>query len=186
MQLLHPSTTGATALSSLLPPSPLLSCLRSGRGGLPMAGGGLLRRPAVPCLACCNSCGAPVAGLLRRLTVPLLACCDCRSPAATRFEANFFKHVPTFLGSSVKNRNRTERTETEIRRFLCLKRTNWFLFSENRISERTKEPNGSVRTECPGLVGREVQRAHGGVASGWHVWCSDDLGDGWAEVLLSE
>ena len=34
-------------------------------------------------------------------------------------------------------------------------------------------------------VAREVQRAHGGVASGWRAWCSGDLGDGWAEVLLS-
>ena len=34
-------------------------------------------------------------------------------------------------------------------------------------------------------VGREVRRAHGGVASGWRAWCSGDLGDGWAEVLLS-
>ena len=35
-------------------------------------------------------------------------------------------------------------------------------------------------------VGGEVRRAHGGVASGWRAWCSGDLGDGWAEVLLSE
>ena len=35
-------------------------------------------------------------------------------------------------------------------------------------------------------VGREVQRAHGCVASSWRAWCSGDLGDGWAEVLLSE
>ena len=34
-------------------------------------------------------------------------------------------------------------------------------------------------------VGREVWRAHGGVVSGWRAWCSGDLGDGWAEVLLS-
>ena len=35
-------------------------------------------------------------------------------------------------------------------------------------------------------VAREVQRAHGCVASSWRAWCSGDLGDGWAEVLLSE
>jgi hypothetical protein len=35
-------------------------------------------------------------------------------------------------------------------------------------------------------VGRVVQRAHGGVALGWHIWCSGDLGVGWAEVLLSK
>jgi hypothetical protein len=35
-------------------------------------------------------------------------------------------------------------------------------------------------------VGRVVQRAHGGVASGSHIWCSGDLGVGWAEVLLSK
>ena len=35
-------------------------------------------------------------------------------------------------------------------------------------------------------VGREVQRAHECVASSWRAWCSGDLGDGWAEVLLSE
>jgi hypothetical protein len=28
------------------------------------------------------------------------------------------------------------------------------------------------------VIGREVWRAHGGVASGWHAWCSGDLGDG--------
>jgi hypothetical protein len=32
--------------------------------------------------------------------------------------------------------------------------------------------------------GREMQRVHGGVASGWRAWCSGDLDDGWAEVLL--
>ena len=35
-------------------------------------------------------------------------------------------------------------------------------------------------------VAREVQRAHGCVASSCRAWCSSDLGDGWAEVLLSE
>ena len=35
-------------------------------------------------------------------------------------------------------------------------------------------------------VAREVQRAHGCVALSWRAWCSGDLGDGWAEVLLSE
>ena len=35
-------------------------------------------------------------------------------------------------------------------------------------------------------VAREVQRAHGCVASSWRAWCSGDLGDGWADVLLSE
>jgi hypothetical protein len=41
---------------------------------------------------------------------------------------------------------------------------------------------------CLVRVGREVQRAHGGVASSWHIWCtcSGNLGDGWAEVLLSK
>jgi hypothetical protein len=27
-------------------------------------------------------------------------------------------------------------------------------------------------------VGREVQRTHGNVISGWHVWCCGDLGVG--------
>jgi hypothetical protein len=27
-------------------------------------------------------------------------------------------------------------------------------------------------------VGKEVRRAHGGVASGWRAWCSGDLSDG--------
>jgi hypothetical protein len=39
-----------------------------------------------------------------------------------------------------------------------------------------------VRLVC---VGREVRRAHVGVASGWRAWCSGDLGDGRAEVFLS-
>jgi hypothetical protein len=35
-------------------------------------------------------------------------------------------------------------------------------------------------------VGKEVQRAHGGVASGWRAWCHGDLGDGGVEVVLSK
>jgi len=35
-------------------------------------------------------------------------------------------------------------------------------------------------------AGWEVQRAHGCVVSSWRAWCSGDLDDGWAEVLLSE
>jgi hypothetical protein len=33
-------------------------------------------------------------------------------------------------------------------------------------------------------VGREVQRTHRIVISGWCVWCCGYLGVGWAEVLL--
>jgi hypothetical protein len=28
------------------------------------------------------------------------------------------------------------------------------------------------------VINKKVRRAHGGVASGWHAWCSGDLGDG--------
>jgi hypothetical protein len=43
--------------------------------------------------------------------------------------------------------------------------------------------------DCGGAlarVGWEVQRGHGGVASGWRDWCCGDLCVGGAEVLLSK
>ena len=51
------------------------------------------------------------------------------------------------FGSFGYNRNRTERTEPEVSRFLALERTERFLFSRNRSSSRTEEPNRLVRLE---------------------------------------
>jgi hypothetical protein len=45
------------------------------------------------------------------------------------------------FGSFGYNQNRTEGTETEVSRFLILKRTEWFLVFRNQTFSRTEEPN---------------------------------------------
>ena len=58
------------------------------------------------------------------------------------------------FGSFGKYRNRTELPETEVARFLPLKRTDRYLLSRNRSSVGTEEPNRTPK--CPALTGASL------------------------------
>ena len=110
---------------------------------------------ATVAFACLNWCNAATIMLLLLVWIDVWIGAKIRGGAVKICYWMSCFYASWNFGSFGKYRNRTELPETEVVRFLPLKRTDRYLLSRNRSSVGTEEPNrteepfGSVPPECP-------------------------------------
>ena len=96
-------------------------------------------------VACLNWCNAATIMLLLLVWIDVWIGAKIRGGAVKICYWMSCFYASWNFGSFGKYRNRTELPETEVARFLPLKRTDRYLLSRNRSSVGTEEPNRSVR-----------------------------------------